>query len=297
MKKHLFKNLILLLTAITTVFLAVWMPGFVMQKTYKAKQQEVMNVPSEYYSGPSSAVIKNASRQLTSSQCIRLITGSWDSNIHPASDTDTNMSSLGIKSLTVTRVEDLYTKGLYPVSISSKPGNWYSWSTTPYLALDSTFRTYAAPFWEVDFLKYDNTEAHRFIVTESGDILYAEYKSFNMDKEKSLSNFTPKLSNSSYLLYHYGEYTTTTINNENLRVLVHGNETSTYRTGTASEASKASLDTERAKSFIEGFNAFEPDDVYFLFESSDNGTSDSTKYLISYKKDSVKYMLLMVPEN
>ena len=171
--------------ALGATTLSIWLPGIMMQKNLKSQLSEIQNVPAEYYSGPSEAIIKNSSKQLTSEQCIQLITGTWESTVAPASPDYCNITEFGIKNMLVNRVEDLKSKQLYPVSLSSGPDNWYSWEATPYRALDTTFQTYAAIFWDIRFTRYDNTEYHRFIITESGDILYAEFKLNEETKNES----------------------------------------------------------------------------------------------------------------
>ena len=173
MNKALIKNIILILGTAIIAILSLWLPGYLMQRDMHDSYNNLSEVPAGYYSGPSKTIIKNVSKQLTSQQRIQLITGQWESEIAPADEDEVTLTDLGIKTLTLIHINDLYTKGLYPRSLSSEYGKWYTWSVKPYRALDTTFRSYEAIYWEVDFDKYDNTEHHRFIVTDTGDFLYA----------------------------------------------------------------------------------------------------------------------------
>ena len=192
--------------------LSIWLPGFLMKRDNAARLTTVNEVPAEFTSAPPDSIIKNASRQLTKEQKIQLITGEWESLVEETDEDFCNLNSFGIKTIVQNRVDYLNTKGIYPITISSDYGDWYSWSATPYRALDTTFETYAAIFWDVSFTKYDNTEYHRFIATESGDILYAEANitpdhvatetditiTTNDYTIDIISDFDPNLVNSSY---------------------------------------------------------------------------------------------------
>ena len=302
MKKVNVKNLITVMIALGATTLSIWLPGIMMQKNLKSQLSEIQNVPAEYYSGPSEAIIKNSSKQLTSEQCIQLITGTWESTVAPASPDYCNITEFGIKNMLVNRVEDLKSKQLYPVSLSSGPDNWYSWEATPYRALETTFQTYAAIFWDIRFTRYDNTEYHRFIITESGDILYAEFKLNEETKNESeaykkLRNFQPELSNSSYLLFYYGEYTTTTYNSGNLRVAAHGNGTTAYTTSPITASGAAKLDTSPASFFTPDFVAFKPDEACFLDQTTSGSNDNKMQYSVSYSKDDTIYRILMLSRN
>ena len=156
MTKYSFKNLILIIMVMLIAGASIWLPGYFMQRSNSAEMFSMKDVPQDYYAGPSEAIISNASKQLTSEQCIQLIIGTWESTITEAKESECNITEFGIKTVVIQRVETLRAKGLYPVSISSEYLQWYTWSAKPYRALDTTFQTYAAIFWDVSFVKYDN---------------------------------------------------------------------------------------------------------------------------------------------
>ena len=208
-----------------------------------------------------------------------------------------------MKNILVNRVTDLHSKGLYPVSIASNDYNWYSWTSKPYRAIDTTFHTYAAYFWDFTFTKFDNSETHRFIVTESGDILYAEFTINDSSTEisdtskkdiEAFNSFSPDLMRSSYLFYYYGEFSTTTVNSGSVRVTEHDYLTTSYYTSTMTDAEIKKLDTAAASSFITDFKGFSPDSVYRLRQSA-AGNGSSTYFSVSSKKTDNSFQLLLQP--
>lgn len=296
MKKMSFKNFILVVTTLAIAGLAIWLPGFLVSRNSTSEMSVITSVPPEYYSGPSESIIKNASRQLTNEQCIQLITGMWESTIAPANEDACTINEFGIRTLVINRVDDLYARGLYPCKLSSAYDQWYSWTATPYRALDTTFQTYAAIYWDITFTKYDNTDYHRFIVTESGDILYAEVKVLNQDEadQKDFSNFTPDMKDISYMLFYYGEYLNTTYNTGNVRVMEHNGVTTSYTTKEAAEKEKENLDTSEASSYINDFVPLEPDYIYTINQTSSDSRT-TMKYFVTCEINSDSYRILMQP--
>ncbi len=147
----------LLLTA-TVVTATLVLPGLLMKRGARRDQGVVMAVPAAYYSGPSDAVVKNASRQLTEEQRIRLIYGEWESEISPASGSECSLTEY-----------EVVTGFTYPVV--SKYQQWYTWQAEAYKAVDTTFATYMAVYWRVTFTKYDGSEIHEYYITEGGTLL------------------------------------------------------------------------------------------------------------------------------
>ena len=296
MKKLSIKNYILITLAILITGAAIWLPGFLMHKNSNTYYGEVGDVPSEYYSGPSESIIKNASKQLTEEQCNQLITGVWESEITPVSEDDCRYTDFGMKTLVVGHIHDLYTKGLYPRSLSSDTNNWYSWEAKPYRALDSTFKTYAAIFWDIKFTKYDGSETHRFIVSEYGDILYAE-----ANTKESLGKFSPKLSNSSYLLDYYGSsdihYSTYSITDDEDNIITSvtvDNVAKSFKTDEVSASGKRKIQEQidSSSSFISVYTTFKPDESIWLKQTG--GTN--INYSVSTRTTYNSYKMILLPE-
>ena len=302
MKKMSLKNFILVIGTLVIAILAIWLPGFLVSRNSTSEVSVITSVPPEYYSGPSESIIKNASKQLTSEQCIQLITGMWESTIAPASEDACTINEFGIRTLVINRVDDLYARGLYPCTLSSSYDQWYSWSATPYRALDTTFQTYAAIYWDITFTKYDNSDYQRFIVTESGDILYAEVRNIKADDtsdpdnadKKDFSSFNPDMKDCSYLLYYYGEYVDTTYNTGSIRVMEHNGVTTSYTTKEASTKEVENLDTSTASNYVNGLEPLEPNTVYTISQTSSDSRT-TMKYYVSCQYTADRYRILMQP--
>ena len=294
MKHTGIKNFILIIVTISVAAASIWLPGFLMQKNNKKTYESINDVPHEYYSGPSEAIIKNASKQLSREERIRLITGVWESRANTATADECSITEFGIKTLTENRVRDLYIKGLYPKNLMSDYNNWYAWSATPYKALDTTFKTYAAIYWDLTFTKYDNSEVHRFIVTENGDILYAEMNT-KKEEEKSLSNFSPRLSNISYLFYDFGNVTSTTYNSGSSRIVYTPSETIAFSTKYVEHPDEdLLLLLDKVHNFISGTSDVHPDDIYELGQSTNSTVA--AKYLVASQKTDNSFRIVMIPE-
>ena len=303
MKKFSIKNLILILLAIAVAVTSVWLPGFLMHKDTQKYYNTVDDVPSEYYSGPSESIIANASRQLNQEQCIQLITGVWESKVSPASPEDCVFNEFGIKTLVINHVQDLYSKGLYPCNLSSNTDNWYTWEAHAYRALDSTFKTYAAYFWDITFIKYDNSETHRFITSDQGDILYCEAR-----VDDGMGVYTPDLSNAASLLTYYQSgqvngttvyyttYSTEETDDKITSVTISNNTAYSFETNKVTTADKKKIQQQidNSSSFINDFTSFEPDDSIWLTQIG--GTSGKIKYSISTKSTYNNYQMILIPE-
>ena len=182
------KNIIIIIFILALAFTFIFIPGIILNKNSRVDLGIISMVPAAYYSGPSEVVIRNASKQLTDEQCVQLITGIWESTISRADSEECRLTEYSAKIMATDLVNDLYKKGEYPATVASDYEQWYSWSATPYRALDTTFRTYAAFFWDIRFIKYDGSETHRVIMTEEGTLLYIN--SNLPDSEKYFSTFT-----------------------------------------------------------------------------------------------------------
>ena len=158
-KKSISKYLFIpaLLLTVCAIAAALLLPGFLVRREAAAELGQVTSVPTAYYSGPSEAIVKNASRQLTEDQRLSLIYGEWESTISPASASERSLSE--------------YEAVHLPFPIVSDYQQWYTWSALSYKAVDTTFETYAAIFWKCTFTKYDGSETLVYYITEGGTLL------------------------------------------------------------------------------------------------------------------------------
>ena len=146
----------LLLTA-GAVVAALVLPEKLIRDEAAREVGQVSAVPTAYYAGPSEAVVKNASRQLTEEQRVSLIYGEWESTLSPATESECSLSEY----------EAVHLK--FP--IVSEYQHWYTWNAVAYKAVDTTFQTYAAIFWKCTFTRYDGSETYIFYITEGGTLL------------------------------------------------------------------------------------------------------------------------------
>ena len=161
-KKNRIKNFLVsttvLLFTVAAIAASLMVPGYLLEQHAAETIGITTAVPTPYYSGPSEAIVRNASRQLTEEQCVSLIYGDWESTISTADLRECSMSEYEIVST-------------YDYGIHSDYQKWYSWNAEPYKAVDTTFETYAAIFWKVTFTKYTGNEIKVFYITEGGTIL------------------------------------------------------------------------------------------------------------------------------
>ncbi|MBR3539063.1 MAG: hypothetical protein IKN79_08320 [Eubacterium sp.] len=142
------------------IFAALFLPGYFIRSGVNAELGTVSAVPTAYYSGPSEAVVQNASRQLTEEQRLSLIYGEWESTISPATPAERTLSEFEAVHL--------------PFPIVSEYQQWYTWNAASYKAVDTTFETYAAVFWKCTFTRYDGKESLVYFITEGGTLLDPE---------------------------------------------------------------------------------------------------------------------------
>jgi hypothetical protein len=134
---------------------------------------KAMSAPLEYYSAASSVVARNSSAQLSEYQKLQLISGAWDSRDSEAAQDEALITEYEAVSLAEAALDRLHEAGLYPSTISSDYGNWYSWTANCYKATDTTFNTYTSYYWVISFARYDETENHTVLMTEGGLLLLA----------------------------------------------------------------------------------------------------------------------------
>ncbi|MCR5213016.1 MAG: hypothetical protein K6E10_01240 [Eubacterium sp.] len=290
MNKQLLKNLIFVLATIVITILSIWLPGFMMKRDAESQLLLVNDVPGEYSSEPSEVIIENASKQLTHGQCIQLISGMWESTIEPVSEDACKYNEFGIKNMLVNRLYSLYYRKLFPIAIGKESDDWYYWDATPYRAIDTTFKTYAAVFWDISMTKYDDTSKLRFIMTESGDILYASYES-----EESISDFRTKLDNSSYLMNYFGENVNIIFNENSQKIITVDDMSVSYKCTKADDSKLEKINQGFEADFVKGFDGFEADEAYYLYQTEGTSYDAMVTYNVITSKSDNSYELIMIP--
>lgn len=192
-KKRIYRMVVaaVLVLAMTGIFL----PGWLMEWRSGKQMNVVDAVPAEYYSPANLAVARNASASLGIYQKLQLITGRWESNASPADLDEQTMENHKAAELAKEQIEVLYQEGIYPVSLLTDYGNWYSWEAEFCKVVDSTFHTYTAYYWKLSFVKYDGSERHSVYMLEDGTVFLAEAWKENGIDGSGLSKISEKGAN------------------------------------------------------------------------------------------------------
>lgn len=172
-KKNIRNGMLLCGTA-AIVLLGIFTPGRILAIQSESALNEVTAVPEQYYSSYSSAMARNASANLGVHEKIQLITGEWESEDMEAAAYEMELEDYEAVAKAREGIRNLYDTGLYPDSISTNYGDWYSWQATPCKALDTTFRTYAAYYWKIEFERYDGKTRHTVYLLEDGTVFLAK---------------------------------------------------------------------------------------------------------------------------
>lgn len=172
--KKLFLSIVVGVLAVVSVCVGFFAPGYLAQKKSISDEKKVMMVPEKLYSSKNTEFAKRASERLTDEDRLRLITGEWESVNMDAEHDEMKISSYEIVDIAKAEINKLYQSKKIDFFIESELGNWYSWTAYPKKAVDKTFNTYIAYYWEIEFEKYDHSEKHFVRIMESGNILEIE---------------------------------------------------------------------------------------------------------------------------
>lgn len=173
-KMKRYRNRILCVLMMSAAVLGTFLPGWFLFVRSERELSLVTAAPPEYYSAANMAIARNASVQLGTYQKLQLISGRWESVRKQASSYEVELKAYTAAQIARDQIEDMYQKKLYPVSLASDYGNWFTWDAKRYKAVDATFGTYAAYYWDITFDKYDGTEKHRICMLENGTIFLVE---------------------------------------------------------------------------------------------------------------------------
>lgn len=165
------KKVWIILPLLFVAALGIILPGRLAHGQGEKDNGQVMMVAEEYYSTGNVAFAKKASEKLTDEQRIQLVTGQWQSSIMAVNKSEAEVSSYEIVEQAKKELLRLNALGENDFIIDSGYGNWYSWVAVPYKAVDITFNTYTAYFWQIEFEKYDRSEKHTVKILENGPII------------------------------------------------------------------------------------------------------------------------------
>lgn len=171
-RKYVYRILCSLVLAFALV--GTLLPGQLLFWQSERELSLVAAAPAKYYSAANMAIARNASAQLGIYQKLQLITGRWESTIREAASYEQTIAAYEAVQMAKEQVEALYQEGHYPISLHTDYGNWYTWDAKIYKAVDTTFDTYAAYYWDITFHKYDGVDSHRVCMLEDGTIFLLE---------------------------------------------------------------------------------------------------------------------------
>lgn len=167
------RNSLLLAAVLIAVPAGIILPGRVLTIQGEQEYNQVGAVPEQYLAS-SSAMAKNASTNLKTTERLRLITGQWESERTEAKSFEMEQEDYEAVALVRAGMKELYDSHLYPIDLSSDYSNWYTWAAKSYKAVDTTFHTYTAYYWIIHFEKYDGSETHIIHMLDDGTIFLAE---------------------------------------------------------------------------------------------------------------------------
>lgn len=164
------KKVILISGMVVFLCCAFFLPGQVLLWQSGRELDVVGTVPKESYQSEGSALAKEASARLSKEEKLRLITGEWESEISEAGDFEMQLQGYEAVRMAREKVQQMYKEGKFPVDLSELYQNWYGWQVTPYKAVDTTFHTYTAYYWEIVFERFDRQENYTIWMLEDGTI-------------------------------------------------------------------------------------------------------------------------------
>ena len=177
---------------LVVALLGTFLPGWLLVGRSRGEMNLVEGVPVEYYSPANLAVARNASANLDTYRKLQLITGRWASEPGEAEAMEKSMEDYEAVKVAWQQVEVLYQSKVYPESILPDYENWYNWEAELCKVLDATFHTYAAYYWKMTFVKYDDSEKHCIYMTEDGTVFLAEVWKESGIKEGSISTISQR---------------------------------------------------------------------------------------------------------
>lgn len=162
--------LFLILCAVV-ISTGVLVPKYLLARTLFEQMEQVVVAPEEYYVEAGEMMARSASSNLSSVDRIKLIAGTWESEMQKCENTDGFLNEVEAVELAKEQMEYYYQAGVFPYSMQIKYDNMFSYETELYCYTDSSFHTYSAYLWKITFTKYDDSVECVTYMTESGTIL------------------------------------------------------------------------------------------------------------------------------
>lgn len=156
------------------VLAGIFLPGIILNTQADSGMAIAQTVSEQYDLVFHSAEEQGGYVSLTASEQLQLVTGKWESERQQANAEEMALSGYEAANAAREGVQELYESKVYPDSIATAYGNWYTWTAAPFKAVDAAFGTYAAYYWEVTFEKYDGSQTHTVYLLEDGTVFLAE---------------------------------------------------------------------------------------------------------------------------
>lgn len=165
------KICLILFFCVAVILASVLVPKYLLARTLFEQMDQVVVAPEEYYVEAGEMMARSASSNLSSVDRIKLIAGTWESEMQKCENTDGFLNEVEAVELAKEQMEYYYQAGVFPYSMQIKYDNMFSYATELYCYTDSSFHTYSAYLWKITFTKYDDSVECVTYMTESGTIL------------------------------------------------------------------------------------------------------------------------------
>ena len=165
------KICLILFFCVAVILASVLVPRYLLARTLFEQMDQVVVAPEEYYVEAGEMMARSASSNLSSVDRIKLIAGTWESEMQKCENTDGFLNEVEAVELAKEQMEYYYQAGVFPYSMQIKYDNMFSYETELYCYTDSSFHTYSAYLWKITFTKYDDSVECVTYMTESGTIL------------------------------------------------------------------------------------------------------------------------------
>lgn len=165
------KICLILFFCVAVILASVLVPKYLLARTLFEQMDQVVVAPEEYYVEAGEMMARSASSNLSSVDRIKLIAGTWESEMQKCENTDGFLNEIEAVELAKEQMEYYYQAGVFPYSMQIKYDNMFSYETELYCYTDSSFHTYSAYLWKITFTKYDDSVECVTYMTESGTIL------------------------------------------------------------------------------------------------------------------------------
>ena len=135
------KICLILFFCVAVILASVLVPKYLLARTLFEQMDQVVVAPEEYYVEAGEMMARSASSNLSSVDRIKLIAGTWESEMQKCENTDGFLNEVEAVELAKKQTEYYYQAGVFPYSMQIKYDNMFSYATELYCYTDSSFHT------------------------------------------------------------------------------------------------------------------------------------------------------------